>query len=116
MSDSRVHMLGHIDDNLHSGLSACIQWHELDAALASGAALIDVRTASEFAKGSIEGALNIPVDELRDRLEEVPAGPVVVHCAVGLRGHVAARILRQRGWEDVRNLSGGYTTWRAGTS
>jgi len=111
-----VNMLGHIDDNLHSGLSACIQWHELDAALASGAALIDVRTASEFAKGSIEGALNIPVDELRDRLEEVPAGPVVVHCAVGLRGHVAARILRQRGWEDVRNLSGGYTTWRAGTS
>ena len=111
-----VNMLGHIDDNLHSGLSACIQWHELDAALASGAALIDVRTASEFAKGSIEGALNIPVDELRDRLDEVPAGPVVVHCAVGLRGHVAARILRQRGWEDVRNLSGGYTTWRAGTS
>ena len=60
---------------------------ELDAALASERLLIDVRTASEFAKGSIEGALNIPVDELRDRPDEVPAGPVVVHRAVGSRGH-----------------------------
>lgn len=42
--------------------------------------------------------------------------PIVVHCAVGLRAHVAARILAQRGWSDVRNLSGGYTTWRAGTA
>ena len=83
--------------------------------MAAGATLVDARTPAEFAKGGIPGALNIPVDDLRDRLDEVPPGPVVVHCAVGLRGHVAARILRQRGWDDVRNLSGGYTTWKAGT-
>ena len=108
-------MLGHIDDNLHSGLSACIQWHELDAALASGAALIDVRTASEFAKGSIEGALNIPVDELRDRLSELPDGDLIVHCAVGVRGHTASRILHAAGRRSL-NLDGGYRTWEAATA
>ena len=56
-----------------------------------------------------------PEDDLRSRLAEVPAGPLVVTCAVGLRGHVAARILTQQGFPDVRNLDGGYTTWRAGT-
>ena len=106
-----INMLGHIADNLRSEVSRSTQWHELDAA---DAAIIDVRTASEFAAGAIPRAVNIPLDELRSRLDEVPSGPVVVHCAVGLRGHLAARILRQRGWADVRNLSGGYTTWAAG--
>jgi NADPH-dependent 2,4-dienoyl-CoA reductase/sulfur reductase-like enzyme/rhodanese-related sulfurtransferase len=110
-----INMLGHIADNLRTGVAVEIQWDELADAMAAGATLVDVRTPAEFAKGGIPGALNIPVDDLRDRLDEVPPGPVVVHCAVGLRGHVAARILRQRGWDDVRNLSGGYTTWKAGT-
>ncbi|MFN8045336.1 MAG: FAD-dependent oxidoreductase [Dermatophilaceae bacterium] len=110
-----INMLGHIADNLRTGVAVEIQWDELADAMAAGATLVDVRTPAEFAKGAIPGALNIPVDDLRDRLDEVPPGPVVVHCAVGLRGHVAARILRQRGWDDVRNLSGGYTTWKAGT-
>jgi len=110
-----INMLGHIADNLRTGIAVEIQWDELADAMTAGAALVDVRTPAEFAKGGIPGALNIPVDDLRDRLDEVPPGPVVVHCAVGLRGHVAARILRQRGWDDVRNLSGGYTTWKAGT-
>jgi rhodanese-related sulfurtransferase len=57
--------------------------------------------------------VNISVDELRDRLIEIPDGPVVVHCAVGQRGHTAARILSQRGF-DVVNLDGGYRTWAAG--
>ena len=71
--------------------------------------------ASEHRHGAIPGSILIPVDELRDRLAEVPHGPVVVHCAVGVRGHTATRILRQLGWDDVRNLDGGYTTWAAGT-
>lgn len=111
-----VNMLGHIDDNLHRGLTASVQWHELADALEAGAVLVDVRTEKEYANGAIPGAVNIPVDELRDRLGEVPAGRrVVVHCAVGLRGHTAARILAQHGFEDVRNLDGGYRTWAAGT-
>ena len=110
-----VNMLGYIAENLRDSISRSIQWHELDEAVAAGATIVDVRTGSERADGSIPGSLLIPVDELRGRLDEIPSGPVIVHCAVGQRGHVAARILTQAGW-DVRNLDGGYRTWLAGTS
>ncbi len=110
-----VNMLGYIAENLRDSISRSIQWHELDEAVVAGAAVVDVRTGSERADGSIPGSLLIPVDELRGRLDEIPPGPVIVHCAVGLRGHLAARILTQAGW-DVRNLDGGYRTWLAGTS
>ncbi len=105
-----VNMLGYIADNLRVGTAATIQWHELDAA---GAVLVDVRTPSEFAAGSIPGAVNIELDALRSRAAELPAGEIVVTCQVGQRGHTAARILRQLG-RDVRNLDGGYRTWIAG--
>jgi NADPH-dependent 2,4-dienoyl-CoA reductase/sulfur reductase-like enzyme/rhodanese-related sulfurtransferase len=110
-----INMLGFIADNLRAGNERSVQWHELEATLASGATLVDVRTAKEFAKGAIPGAINIPVDEMRERLDELPDGPLVVHCQVGLRGHVAARLLAQHG-RDVVNLDGGYLTWRAGTA
>jgi NADPH-dependent 2,4-dienoyl-CoA reductase/sulfur reductase-like enzyme/rhodanese-related sulfurtransferase len=109
-----VNMLGYVADNLRAGVTDTIQWHELDDALSAGATLVDVRSRSEHACGSIAGSLLIPVDELRDRLDQLPTGPLVVHCAVGLRGHTALRILRQRGWKDVRNLDGGFVTWSAG--
>jgi len=111
-----VNMLGWVNDNLRTGVTDAIQWHELEAALAAGATLVDVRSPGEHARGAIPGALLVPVDELRDRLDEIPDGPLVVHCAVGVRAHTAVRILRQRGRTDVRNLDGGYTTWSAGTS
>ncbi len=110
-----VNMLGYIAENLRLGTSTTIQWHELDEALSSGATLLDVRTAQEHAAGAIPGALLFPVDELRDRLDEIPGGPLIVHCAVGLRGHTAARLLAQAG-REVRNLDGGYRTWAAGTA
>ncbi|CRK50003.1 Oxidoreductase [Rhodococcus sp. RD6.2] len=105
-----VNMLGYIADNLRVGTAATIQWHELDAA---GAVLVDVRTPSEFAAGTIPGAVNIELDALRSRAAELPSGEIVVTCQVGQRGHTAARILRQLGC-DVRNLDGGYRTWLAG--
>jgi NADPH-dependent 2,4-dienoyl-CoA reductase/sulfur reductase-like enzyme/rhodanese-related sulfurtransferase len=111
-----VNMLGYIDDNLRTGVTETIQWYELDDAMASGETLVDVRSRGEHAHGSIPGSILIPVDELRDRLAEIPAGPVTVHCGVGLRAHTALRILRQSGWTDVRNLDGGYSTWAAGMS
>jgi NADPH-dependent 2,4-dienoyl-CoA reductase/sulfur reductase-like enzyme/rhodanese-related sulfurtransferase len=110
-----VNQLGYVADNLRTGATRAIQWHELDSALAAGATLVDVRTAGEHAAGAIPGAVSIPVDELRDRLAELPPGPVVVHCQVGQRGHTAARILAQRG-RDVVNLDGGYRTWAAGAA
>ncbi len=73
--------------------------------------LVDVRTPQEFAQGHIDGAVNIPIDELRERIDEVPKDrPVVAYCKVGIRGYLATRVLAQRGY-DVCNLSGGYTTW-----
>jgi NADPH-dependent 2,4-dienoyl-CoA reductase/sulfur reductase-like enzyme/rhodanese-related sulfurtransferase len=104
-----INMLGYIAENLATGTTATLQWSELDAALASGIQLLDVRTPGEFARGGIPGAVNIPLDELRGRLGEVQ-DECIVHCQVGLRGHVAARILSQHG-RSVRNLDGGYRTW-----
>lgn len=72
--------------------------------------VVDVRTPTEHAAGAIPGSVLIPVDELRARHHELAGRPVVVHCAVGQRGHTAARLLTQLG-HDVRNLDGGYRTW-----
>ncbi len=73
--------------------------------------LLDVRTPNEYASGSIAGAVNIPVDELRERLHEIPKDrPIVAFCKVGMRGYLATCILAHHGYE-VRNLSGGYTTY-----
>lgn len=109
-----VNMLGFVADNLRAGTTRSLQWHELDAAVAAGATVVDVRTPAEFEAGSIPGAMLIPVDELRERVDELPEGPLVVHCAVGVRGHTACRLLTQLG-RDAVNLDGGYTTWAAGT-
>ncbi|HEX4146067.1 MAG TPA: FAD-dependent oxidoreductase [Pirellulales bacterium] len=74
--------------------------------------LLDVRTADEFAAGHLPGAINLPVDELRSRLGELPPGrEIVAYCQVGQRGYLATRILRQAGF-PVSNLSGGYKTYK----
>ena len=83
--------------------------------MACGAVVVDVRdTAERTDSGVIPEAIHVPLNSLRERLHEIPAGPVVVHCAVGVRGHTAARILAQHG-RDVRNLDGGIRTWNGGT-
>ena len=107
-----VNMLGMIADNLRSGAEITVQWHELDERIRAGAALVDVRCAAEFLAGAIPGAMNVPLELLRERIHDVPTGPVVVYCEVGQRGHTAARMLRQLG-RDVVNLDGGYRTWSA---
>ncbi len=79
--------------------------------------LLDVRTSDEFALGTLPGAVNIPLDELRDRLSELPKDRMIyTFCAVGLRGYLAYRILTQHGFDKVRNLSGGLKTYRAATA
>ncbi|PWB98315.1 FAD-dependent oxidoreductase [Salinibacterium hongtaonis] len=110
-----VNLLGYVAENLATGATHTIQWHELDAALAAGAVLVDVRTAGEHASASIPGAINLPLDELRDRHGELPDAPLVVHCQVGQRGHTAARLLGQLGY-SVSNLDGGLKTWAEGTA
>lgn len=107
-----VNMLGYINRNIRDGLVAPIQFHELEAALERGALLLDVRTPAEHAQSPIEGALNIELDTLRQKLHELdPAREIIVHCQVGLRGYLAARILTQHGFNKVHNLDGGWKTW-----
>jgi rhodanese-related sulfurtransferase len=76
--------------------------------------ILDVRTAKEFAEGSIEGAINIPVDELRERINELPTDKrILLFCQVGLRGYLAYRILKQKGFQQVFSLSGGYMLYKS---
>lgn len=108
-----VNFAGFISDNLRRG-ERSVQWHELDARMAAGALLVDVRSPSEFAAGGIPGAVNIPLDELRERHPEIAGyDDVIVHCQVGLRGHNAACLLTNLGY-SVANLDGGYLTWKHG--
>jgi NADPH-dependent 2,4-dienoyl-CoA reductase/sulfur reductase-like enzyme/rhodanese-related sulfurtransferase len=105
-----VNMLGYMADNILSGLTESVQWNELADRMADGARLIDVRTPGEFNAGHVDGAINIPVDDLRERFAEIPKENVIVTCQVGQRGHTASTLLRELGIK-ASNLDGGYKTW-----
>lgn len=107
-----VAIAGYVAGNIVNGSMPAVTWRQLVAADKTGVMLLDVRTKEEFAFGTIEGAVNIPLDDLRDRLGELPKDKtIVVFCAVGLRGYLAVRILIGHGFKNVRNLSGGYKTY-----
>ena len=111
-----VNMAGFVAENILNKKSQIIQWREL-AELPADTIRIDVRTHDEYKLGTIPGFINIPVDELREHLDELPKEkPIVVTCAVGLRGYLAYRILVQNGFKHMRNLSGGYKTWSVATA
>jgi CoA-disulfide reductase len=106
-----VNMAGYAAKNLAEGLVETVQWHEINDILANGGYLIDVREPIERDMGMIEGSVNIPLGELRERLGEIPVGQdIYVYCQVGLRGYLATRILMQAGFK-VCNLDGGYKTY-----
>ena len=109
-----VNQLGYIADNLMHGTASVIGWDQVGS---TDRYLIDVRTPGEHRRGHIEGSVNIPVDELRQRHGEIPldAGgnpvPIAVYCQVGQRGHTASMLLTQLGY-DVVNLDGGWLTYK----
>ena len=105
-----VNMLGYVAENVISGLSKIAQWHEIDEYRAKGYELLDVRSEAECGRGIIPGAINIPVDEIRDRYTELKNKNLLVNCQVGLRGHTGSMLLRELGFNAV-NLDGGYLTW-----
>ena len=108
-----IAIAGYVASNIISGAMPVISWREL-AEKKDEVMLIDTRTPEEFSFGTIPGAVNIPLDEMRDRLSEIPADkPVVLFCAVGLRGYLAQRILIGRGYRNTANLIGGYKTYSA---
>ena len=111
-----VNMAGFVAENILLDRLRVFYWNELDQ-LQPDDLLIDVRRKDEFEAGNIEGAINIPVDELRNRLHEIPSNKTLyIYCEAGLRGYLAQRILRQNGYEAVANLSGGYYLWNACTT
>lgn len=112
-----VAVSGYVAGNILSGKMQPLYWRELVQADLSKVTLVDVRTADEFALGAIGGAVNIPLDDLRLRLSELPKDkPVWVYCGVGLRGYLASNILMCNGYADVSNLVGGLKTYRAATA
>ena len=103
-----VNMAGMAAANVARGDAGLARWDDLPD---TGALLIDVRDPAEYARDHIDGALNIPLDQLRDRLNELPRDREIwVNCAAGQRSYFALRILNQRGFR-ARNLSGGYQTY-----
>ena len=107
-----IAIAGYVASNIISGAMPAITWRELLATDRSSVTLLDVRTAEEFSFGSLPGAVNIPLDDLRERMQELPKDKeIIVFCAVGLRGYLAQRILRGHGYTAVRNLIGGYKTF-----
>lgn len=109
-----VNMAGFVAENLLHGLFKVSYWNEFTYQFERNidSMLIDVRTAQEHLTKTIPGAINIPVDELRERLQEIPKEKALyVFCEIGLRGYLAQRILRQHGYNEVYNLSGGFSLW-----
>jgi NADPH-dependent 2,4-dienoyl-CoA reductase/sulfur reductase-like enzyme/rhodanese-related sulfurtransferase len=107
-----INMAGFVAAGVLRGDQPQATVEELDAASPGVWAVLDVRTPKEFAAGHIPGAVNIPVDELRSRLSELPRDrKVLAYCQVGQRGYLATRILLQSGFQAA-NLSGGYRTYR----
>ncbi|MGV3162592.1 FAD-dependent oxidoreductase [Streptococcus hyovaginalis] len=107
-----VNMIGYAASNLAEGQSESIQWYDLKGALAQGSILIDVRNPGEVVKGRFADALNIPLDHLRERLDELDhSKDYIVSCHSGLRSYIAERLLKQKGFK-VRNLDGAYSLYQ----
>jgi rhodanese-related sulfurtransferase len=103
-----VHFAAFVAQNQRRNVTQAISPEDLD-----GGQLIDVRTQQEHQAGTLKGAVNIPLDELRNRTAEIdPNEPIVAFCQVGLRGYIAQRMLSQLGFTQVKNLKGGYSLAR----
>ncbi len=109
-----VNMLGFVAENIVSGKLKQFFWHDVESLPRDGSVfLLDTRTPFEVMQGRIDGFVNIPLDELRGRLDEIPKDrPIYVHCHSGLRSYLACRILSGNGY-DCYNLAGGWRLYES---
>ena len=109
-----VNMVGFVGENLMNGTVRQFHWSDVaDLPRDGSVQLVDVRTPAEYARGHIEGFVNLPLDGLRGLLDKLdPAKPVYVHCHSGLRSYIACRLLTGEGF-TCYNLAGGYRLWAA---
>ncbi|HYE83339.1 MAG TPA: FAD-dependent oxidoreductase [Clostridia bacterium] len=109
-----VNMAGYVGSNVLNGDVNVVYWNEAMNADMSKTFLLDAREPAEYEQGHIPNAVNIPLGQIRSRLDEIPKDKVViVNCQVGLRSYIGVRMLMQNGFENIRNLSGGYKTYKA---
>jgi len=107
-----VNQAGFAAENILSRKLKTVSWDQMHGFHSENIVLLDVRTNEEHQLGHIEGSVNIGVDDIRERIGELPKGKkIIVYCGVGLRGYIACRILSQSGFKEVYNLSGGYKTY-----
>lgn len=107
-----VNMIGYAAMNIAEGISQNIQWHQLEEELAAGKILLDVRNPAELPSGQFMDFLHIPLDQLRDRIDELdPAKEYIVSCHSGLRSYIAERLLKEKGF-TVKNLDGAYSLYK----
>lgn len=112
-----IAIAGYVAGNVLNKTMPSVTWRELHEANPEEIFVLDVRTKDEFSMGHISGAANIPLDELRDRMNEVPKDKTVyIYCAIGLRGYLAAKILSAGGYANVKNVLGGHKTYWAATT
>jgi len=110
-----IAIAGYVAENILLKRTNIITWREIQKV--NDGVILDVRTPVEFSLGAIPGAINIPIDGIRDHLNEIPKDKnIYIYCAVGLRGYLAARVLMQNGFNQVFNLSGGYKLYKAATT
>lgn len=107
-----IAIAGYVASNIISGAMPVASWRDVAQMKRENILLLDVRTKEEHAFGAISESVNIPLDDLRNRINEIPVNrPVLIYCAVGLRGYLALKILTAYGYKNVKNLSGGYKTY-----
>lgn len=112
-----VAIAGYVAENIIQNRMQPVYWREMRDASPSEVTILDVRTHDEHMLNAIPGSVNIPLDELRTRITELPTKkPIYIYCAIGLRGYLAYRILSQHRFIDIKNLSGGYKTYSAATT
>ncbi len=108
-----VNQIGFNAENIIRGLFKPLSPFQFNNRNVKDSFVLDVRTAAEYSTGNIDGSFNINVDEIRNNLNKIPKGKkIMIYCGVGLRGYVASRILRQHGYDDVYNLSGGFKVYK----
>lgn len=107
-----IAIAGYVASNIISGQMKIATWREMKDINRDDSLVLDVRTQDEYSMGAISGSVNIPLDDLRRRINEIPRDKTIyIYCAVGLRGYLAYKILSQNGFNELRNLSGGYKTY-----
>lgn len=112
-----VNMAGFVASNYLRGDIALKQWHDVDEFTQNSGILLDVRTNREHEDRNIEGSINIPIHELRNRLQELPKDkPLLVYCEVGYRSYISSRMLLQKGYNEVYELTGGFKLYEAATA